>query len=198
MSDPNAHTPATVQLTPTSNDVDLPDHESEQSEEQDTRVENRQQRSSAHAVDADYMRSETSRTSSQFSSEADTGAIDSVQDANDKTSGTGNSLASSEMAAASISDRELSEDADAEMEEPEEEPVITMRYEHVATEDGHHMVVGREGKLNKCEDEPITTPGAVQGFGVLIVLEEDLEKGTLLVRQVSEVSPSIVPPKDSC
>ncbi len=36
--------------------------------------------------------------------------------------------------------------------------------------------------------QPIHTPGAVQGFGVLIALEEDTETGNLLVRQVSEVS----------
>lgn len=32
-------------------------------------------------------------------------------------------------------------------------PVMTVRFEHVTTEDGHHVVVGREGKLQKCEDE---------------------------------------------
>ena len=35
--------------------------------------------------------------------------------------------------------------------------------------------------------QPIRTPGAVQGFGVLIALEEDEETGNLVVRQVSEV-----------
>lgn len=34
-----------------------------------------------------------------------------------------------------------------------DEPVMTVRFEHVTTEDGHHVVVGREGKLEKCEDE---------------------------------------------
>lgn len=83
-----------------------------------------------------------------------------------------------------------------------DEPFVTFRFEHVSTEDGHHVVVGREGQLQKCEDEvsasgtsrrsadipqPITTPGAVQGFGVMIVLEEDYETGNLTVRQVSEV-----------
>lgn len=34
-----------------------------------------------------------------------------------------------------------------------DEPVMTVRFEHVTTEDGHHVVVGREGKLQKCEDE---------------------------------------------
>ena len=86
---------------------------------------------------------------------------------------------SSEMATASGEDRsgDLSDN---------DEPIVTMRFEHMNTEDGHHVVVGREGTLQRCEDEPITTPGAVQGFGVLIVLEEDYDTGILLVRQVSE------------
>ncbi|KAH7913421.1 hypothetical protein BJ138DRAFT_1146165 [Hygrophoropsis aurantiaca] len=67
-----------------------------------------------------------------------------------------------------------------------DETFVTMRYEHVEDENGHHVLTGREGKLTKCEDEPIRTPGAVQGFGVLIALEEDADQGTLIVRQVSE------------
>ncbi len=87
-----------------------------------------------------------------------------------------------------------------------DEPVITVRFEHVTTDDGHHVVTGREGKLEKCEDEvshecrsashreadsatlrqPITTPGSVQGFGVLMVLEEDDDTDEFVVRQVSE------------
>lgn len=34
-----------------------------------------------------------------------------------------------------------------------DEPVMTVRFEHVTTEDGHHVVTGREGQLEKCEDE---------------------------------------------
>jgi hypothetical protein len=45
----------------------------------------------------------------------------------------------------SESSSQLSSEAD--------EPVMTVRFEHVTTEDGHHVVVGREGKLQKCEDE---------------------------------------------
>ncbi|KAI5830635.1 phytochrome-like protein [Schizophyllum commune Tattone D] len=66
----------------------------------------------------------------------------------------------------------------------------TTRFEHVEDEHGHHILTGREGKLMRCEDEPIRTPGAVQGFGVLIAVEE-LEE-TLLVRQVSENSTEIL------
>ncbi|KAL1712701.1 phytochrome-like protein [Schizophyllum commune] len=68
--------------------------------------------------------------------------------------------------------------------------LLTTRFEHVEDEHGHHILTGREGKLMRCEDEPIRTPGAVQGFGVLIAVEE-LED-TLLVRQVSENSTEIL------
>jgi hypothetical protein len=63
----------------------------------------------------------------------------------------------------------------------------TRRFKYVETQGGHHVAIGREGEIRRCEEEPITTPGAVQGFGVLIVLEEDEDSGVLSVRQVSEV-----------
>ncbi|KAJ8496948.1 hypothetical protein ONZ51_g802 [Trametes cubensis] len=59
-------------------------------------------------------------------------------------------------------------------------PHMTLRYQHVEDESGHHLIVGREGKLTKCEDEPIRTPGAVQGFGILIAVAEDLNTGNLV------------------
>ncbi|KAF8208676.1 hypothetical protein K438DRAFT_1812696 [Mycena galopus ATCC 62051] len=62
--------------------------------------------------------------------------------------------------------------------------LLSVRFQHVTDENGHHLIVGREGKLSSCEDEPIRTPGAVQGFGVLIAVDE-LEDA-LVVRQVSE------------
>lgn len=68
------------------------------------------------------------------------------------------------------------------------EPVVTFRFQHVQRDDGHHVITGREGAIVRCEDEPITTPGAIQSFGVLMVLEWDYESGNLMVRQVSEVS----------
>ncbi|KAJ7366589.1 hypothetical protein DFH08DRAFT_678657 [Mycena albidolilacea] len=61
---------------------------------------------------------------------------------------------------------------------------LSVRFQHVTDENGNHLIVGREGKLARCEDEPIRTPGAVQGFGVLIAIDE-LEDA-LVVRQVSE------------
>ncbi|KAJ3813329.1 hypothetical protein F5876DRAFT_35338 [Lentinula aff. lateritia] len=63
-------------------------------------------------------------------------------------------------------------------------PRVSVRFQHIQDAHGHHIVTGREGKLTRCEDEPIRAPGAVQGFGVLIVLEEKEE--ALVVRQVSE------------
>ncbi|EMD39682.1 histidine kinase [Gelatoporia subvermispora B] len=71
-------------------------------------------------------------------------------------------------------------------------PHVTFRYQHVEDEDGHHLIVGREGELTKCEDEPIRAPGAVQGFGILIAVEEDEETGNLVVRQVSENSTELL------
>ncbi|EIM81705.1 uncharacterized protein STEHIDRAFT_66042 [Stereum hirsutum FP-91666 SS1] len=64
--------------------------------------------------------------------------------------------------------------------------LVTFRFEHNVDGDGHHVLTGREGKLARCEDEPIRTPGAVQSFGVLIVIQENPEEETLTVRQVSE------------
>ncbi|VDB85582.1 unnamed protein product [Peniophora sp. CBMAI 1063] len=72
------------------------------------------------------------------------------------------------------------------------EPYVTFRFEHSQDGDGHHVVVGREGKLLRCEDEPIRTPGAIQGFGVLIAVQEDTVNETLVVRQVSENSTELL------
>ena len=41
----------------------------------------------------------------------------------------------------------------SEVSRPGEEPLMTVRFEHVTTDDGHHVVTGREGQLKKCEDE---------------------------------------------
>lgn len=80
------------------------------------------------------------------------------------------------------------EDSQASSSTGSSVPLMTMRYQHLEDENGNHLVVGREGQLTKCEDEPIRTPGAVQGFGVLIAVDEDNENGNLIVRQVSEVN----------
>lgn len=65
-------------------------------------------------------------------------------------------------------------------------PLMTARFKHVVSEGGHAIITGRDGEtLQRCEDEPIHIPGAVQGFGLLVALEEQQE-GKLVVRVVSE------------
>ncbi|KAK2591677.1 hypothetical protein QQS21_010637 [Conoideocrella luteorostrata] len=70
-------------------------------------------------------------------------------------------------------------------------PHMTTRFTHVETEDGHAIITGRDEALQQCEDEPIHTPGAVQGFGVLMALRED-SSGSFSVRYVSENSGRII------
>ncbi|KAI0129404.1 hypothetical protein BJ170DRAFT_578823 [Xylariales sp. AK1849] len=61
------------------------------------------------------------------------------------------------------------------------------RFKHVVTDDGHAVITGRDGTLQRCEDEPIHAPGAVQSFGLLVVLKEETD-GRFTVRVVSENS----------
>jgi light-regulated signal transduction histidine kinase (bacteriophytochrome) len=72
--------------------------------------------------------------------------------------------------------------------------LVTHRFKHVVNEEGHMVITGREGDtLQRCEDEPIHLPGAVQGFGLLMALQDDPEgSGSLLVRIVSENSRRIL------
>jgi hypothetical protein len=64
----------------------------------------------------------------------------------------------------------------------ETRPLVTSRFKHVVTEGRHAIITGRDGEaLQRCEDEPIHVPGAVQGFGVLVALEEQ-QDSKLLVR----------------
>ena len=72
------------------------------------------------------------------------------------------------------------------------EGLLTARFKHVVTEGGHAVIVGRDGDtLQRCEDEPIHIPGAVQGFGLLIALHED-DEGKFKVRVVSENSKRVI------
>ncbi|KAF7562684.1 hypothetical protein G7046_g1458 [Stylonectria norvegica] len=66
-------------------------------------------------------------------------------------------------------------------------PHMTTRFTHAVTEEGHAVITGRDGVLQRCEDEPIHAPGAVQGFGVLLALREEND-GCFVVRYVSENS----------
>ena len=78
------------------------------------------------------------------------------------------------------------------MSAAEEAMYVTARFKHLTTEEGHVIVTGRDGEtLQRCEDEPIHIPGAVQGFGLLIVLKEDSE-GKLGVRVASENSKRMI------
>ena len=70
--------------------------------------------------------------------------------------------------------------------------LVTARFRHIMTEEGHAVIIGRDGDtLQRCEDEPIHIPGAIQSFGLLIALRE-LEEGKLQVRVVSENSRRII------
>ncbi|GAA5980690.1 hypothetical protein JCM11641_000177 [Rhodosporidiobolus odoratus] len=68
-----------------------------------------------------------------------------------------------------------------------EKPLLmTTRFEHQISDGGEILVLtGREGQLERCEDEPIHCPGAVQAFGVLIVFDLE-DSGHMKVKQVSE------------
>jgi hypothetical protein len=61
----------------------------------------------------------------------------------------------------------------------------TVRHRYEQTAEGHMVVVSTSEQLQRCEDEPIHAPGAVQGFGAMVVLQMDGDK--LNVRMVSEV-----------
>ncbi len=69
--------------------------------------------------------------------------------------------------------------------------LFTARFKHVVTDGGHAVITGRDGEtLQRCEDEPIHIPGAIQSFGALIALREENEK--LVVRVASENAAKII------
>ncbi|KAF1995374.1 hypothetical protein P154DRAFT_445573 [Amniculicola lignicola CBS 123094] len=71
--------------------------------------------------------------------------------------------------------------------------LVTHRFKHVVTEGGHMVITGRDETPQRCEDEPIHIPGAIQGFGLLVALQEDPGgSGSLTVRVVSENSKRII------
>lgn len=70
--------------------------------------------------------------------------------------------------------------------------LLTARFKHVITEGGHAVITGRDGQtLQRCEDEPIHIPGAVQAFGALAAVQEESD-GKLVVRVASENSERIL------
>ncbi|KAE8135194.1 hypothetical protein BDV38DRAFT_253174 [Aspergillus pseudotamarii] len=86
--------------------------------------------------------------------------------------------------------------ANASLESPVEangaSHLVTTRFKHVETDDGHAVLTGRTvDSFRACEDEPIHIPGAIQTFGAMMALREESE-GKLVVRVVSENSESIL------
>ncbi|KAF3761479.1 red/farred photochromic bili protein photoreceptor [Cryphonectria parasitica EP155] len=69
--------------------------------------------------------------------------------------------------------------------------LTTTRFKHVMTDDGHLVITGTDGTLQRCEDEPIHTPGAVQSFGLLLAIREEPD-GRFTVRYASENSKRII------
>ena len=70
--------------------------------------------------------------------------------------------------------------------------LITARFKHVVTDGDHLVITGRDGEtLQRCEDEPIHIPGAVQSFGLLLALKEQAD-GKLAVRIASENAKRII------
>ncbi|KAL8702913.1 MAG: hypothetical protein Q9201_003919 [Fulgogasparrea decipioides] len=70
--------------------------------------------------------------------------------------------------------------------------LLTARFKHVVTDEGHAVIIGRDGDtLQRCEDEPIHIPGAIQSFGLLVALKEQ-DEGKFRVRIVSENSKKII------
>jgi hypothetical protein len=67
--------------------------------------------------------------------------------------------------------------------------LYTTRHRSVELSEGHMVITGIVGseKIQRCEDEPIHIPGAVQRFGCLIAFVEDNSTAILDVRIVSEV-----------
>lgn len=74
----------------------------------------------------------------------------------------------------------------------DEESLMTTRFKHVIIEVCRAVSVGHDGDtIQRCEDEPLHIPGAVQSFGVLIALQE-VDDHKLKVRVVSENSERII------
>jgi hypothetical protein len=67
---------------------------------------------------------------------------------------------------------------------------VTNRFKYVAGGEGSSntlLIAGQ--KIYRCEDEPIHIPGAIQCFGILIAVREEV--GSFIVRVVSENSHSV-------
>ncbi|KAJ7202822.1 hypothetical protein GGX14DRAFT_523685 [Mycena pura] len=129
-------------------------------------------RSSAPRLSGSQNSRDHSNQSAAYPSRPDSADNFSPRPSNSSQSSSSNGVSSSVSGSASGSDA-----SDASQ-------FMALRFQHVQDENGHHIITGREGKLARCEDEPIRSPGAVQGFGVLIAVDELAD--VLVVRQVSE------------
>lgn len=61
-----------------------------------------------------------------------------------------------------------------------EEPRISFRHQHIEDKNGHHLIVGREGKLSRCEDEvwPLHNYKNVSSRGRSLSVRPGLLKGS--------------------
>ncbi|KAL4750635.1 hypothetical protein BDW72DRAFT_110997 [Aspergillus terricola var. indicus] len=83
-----------------------------------------------------------------------------------------------------------SEGSHSQAQEPYE--LMTTRFRHVVTDDGHAVITGRTvDSFKACEDEPIHIPGAIQNFGALVAVREGPDE-QMVVRIVSENSQDIL------
>ncbi len=116
---------------------------------------------------------------------------------NDISSSRSESEAGSGVSAAPSADRypvtnRTTPVASAESNGAESGPVTAARFKHVISEGGHAVITGRNGEtIERCEDEPIHIPGAIQGFGVLLALQDETD-GKLIVKAVSENSKALL------
>lgn len=79
-------------------------------------------------------------------------------------------------------------------DEPDQEAyeLMTSRFRHVVTDDGHAVITGRTvDSFKACEDEPIHIPGAIQSFGALVAVYQEPNE-QMIVRIVSENSKDIL------
>lgn len=175
ISDPNEASPSTSPVS----DSDMPQSEHCSSSQEDFHI---------YAPKAErWNEGQTKTESIHTSPSSELRRSDNATTSGSRTTNTGTNTGTgtgSGTASGSRLDSALATSSD--LDSPE--PVVTFRFQHVQRDDGHHVITGREGAIVRCEDEPITTPGAIQSFGVLMVLEWDYESGNLIVRQVSEVS----------
>ncbi|KAK2627170.1 hypothetical protein QTJ16_003136 [Diplocarpon rosae] len=125
----------------------------------------------------------TSTNHSDSGKRADVSRMQLFSDATSENSNGGTSISSSHQGTGK---------SDSGVEMDAIPGLVTARFKHIVTAEGHAVITGRDGEtLQRCEDEPIHIPGAVQQFGLLIGLEEQHD-GELIVRVVSENSSRLI------